>query len=153
MNWSGHSRTQHHAGDSAGFPLHPDQPDSHHASATNSACVFSLQRPGGKAAPSGHFFEDDGFRFIGLREEPLENPLNRFLQTRDRYRHRHSGDGHHFPNTHGLIVWLAQRLQSPGPLFHVQERAGMQNRRFPIYKFRTMHPDNDDVARQAERRR
>src|SRR5215211_6312300 len=23
-------------------------------------------------------FEDDGFRFIGLREEPLENPLNRF---------------------------------------------------------------------------
>src|SRR3954447_10611965 len=23
-------------------------------------------------------FEDGGFRFIGLREEPLENPLNRF---------------------------------------------------------------------------
>src|ERR1041384_4435963 len=25
-------------------------------------------------------FEDDGFRFIGLREEPLENPLNRFFK-------------------------------------------------------------------------
>src|SRR5437762_5636821 len=25
-------------------------------------------------------FEDGGFRFIGLREEPLENPLNRFLK-------------------------------------------------------------------------
>ncbi|HEX8255624.1 MAG TPA: sugar transferase, partial [Thermoanaerobaculia bacterium] len=48
-----------------------------------------------------------------------------------------------------LIVWLAQRLQSPGPLFHVQTRAGLQNRRFPILKFRTMHPQNADVARQA----
>ena len=25
-------------------------------------------------------FDDDGFRFIGLREEPLENPLNRFFK-------------------------------------------------------------------------
>jgi hypothetical protein len=25
-------------------------------------------------------FEDGGFRFIGLREEPLENPLNRFIK-------------------------------------------------------------------------
>src|SRR5205814_6939221 len=46
-------------------------------------------------------------------------------------------------------VWLAQRLQSAGPLFHVQRRAGMQNRQFEIYKFRTMRPDHDEVARQA----
>jgi lipopolysaccharide/colanic/teichoic acid biosynthesis glycosyltransferase len=27
-----------------------------------------------------------------------------------------------------VIVFIAQRSQSPGPLFHVQNRAGMQNR-------------------------
>jgi lipopolysaccharide/colanic/teichoic acid biosynthesis glycosyltransferase len=48
-----------------------------------------------------------------------------------------------------LIVWLAQRLQSPGPLFHKQTRAGIQNRRFDIYKFRTMHPANHELSRQA----
>lgn len=48
-----------------------------------------------------------------------------------------------------MIVWLAQRLQSPGPLFHKQTRAGMQIRRFDIWKFRTMHPANTNLARQA----
>ena len=48
-----------------------------------------------------------------------------------------------------IIVWLAQRLQSPGPLFHAQTRAGIQNREFTIYKFRTMRPDHADVTRQA----
>jgi lipopolysaccharide/colanic/teichoic acid biosynthesis glycosyltransferase len=46
-------------------------------------------------------------------------------------------------------VWLAQHFQSPGPLFHAQTRAGMQNRQFTIYKFRTMHVHNGDIARQA----
>ncbi len=50
-----------------------------------------------------------------------------------------------------LIVWLAQRLQSPGPLFHRQIRAGIQNRRFDIWKFRTMHPEN--TISRARRRR
>ena len=93
-------------------------------------------------------FEDDGFRFIGLREEPLENPLNRcFKRTID--------VAISLPVMIFLfpilcaIVWLAQRLQSPGPLFHVQTRAGMQNRQFTILKFRTMHPDHGDEARQA----
>jgi putative colanic acid biosynthesis UDP-glucose lipid carrier transferase len=48
-----------------------------------------------------------------------------------------------------LIVWVAQRLQSPGPLLHVQPRAGIQNRQFNIYKFRTMRPDHDQLTRQA----
>jgi putative colanic acid biosynthesis UDP-glucose lipid carrier transferase len=49
-----------------------------------------------------------------------------------------------------LIVWLAQRLQSPGPLFHAQTRAGMQNRQFRIYKFRTMHVHEHELSRQAQ---
>ncbi|HEX4638431.1 MAG TPA: exopolysaccharide biosynthesis polyprenyl glycosylphosphotransferase [Chthoniobacterales bacterium] len=93
-------------------------------------------------------FEDGGFRFIGLREEPLENPLNRFLK-------RLIDIGIALPvmllvfPPLALVVWIAQRLQSSGPLFHVQNRAGMQNRQFKIYKFRTMHSGNGEVSRQA----
>ncbi|HEY1770631.1 MAG TPA: exopolysaccharide biosynthesis polyprenyl glycosylphosphotransferase [Chthoniobacterales bacterium] len=93
-------------------------------------------------------FEDDGFRFIGLREEPLENPLNRaFKRTLD-ILFALPIMLFIFPPL-ALIVWLAQRLQSPGPLFHRQIRAGIQNRRFEILKFRTMHLENHDLARQA----
>ncbi|MDQ6765964.1 MAG: sugar transferase, partial [Verrucomicrobiota bacterium] len=93
-------------------------------------------------------FEDDGFRFIGLREEPLENPLNRFLKRAIDIAIALPVMLIIFPLL-AIIVWLSQRLQSPGPLLHVQTRAGIQNRRFPIYKFRTMRADTDDIARQA----
>lgn len=93
-------------------------------------------------------FEDDGLRFIGLREEPLENPLNRCFK-------RAIDIGISLPvmlfifPVLTVVVWIAQRLQSPGPLFHAQVRAGMQNRQFKIYKFRTMRPDHEEVTRQA----
>jgi exopolysaccharide biosynthesis polyprenyl glycosylphosphotransferase len=93
-------------------------------------------------------FEDGGFRFIGLREEPLENPLNRFLKRAIDFVIAVPVMLFIFPIL-ALIVFLAQRIQSPGPLFHVQQRAGMQNRQFKIYKFRTMRPDHDDLSRQA----
>ena len=93
-------------------------------------------------------FEDDGFRFIGLREEPLENPLNRFFKRAIDLAIAIPVMLIIFPVL-TVIVWIIQRLQSPGPLFHVQTRAGMQNRLFKIYKFRTMRADHDEVARQA----
>jgi exopolysaccharide biosynthesis polyprenyl glycosylphosphotransferase len=93
-------------------------------------------------------FEDGGFRFIGLREEPLENPLNRFLKRAIDLAIAVPVTLFIFP-FFAVIVLIAQRLQSPGPLFHVQRRAGMQNRQFKIYKFRTMRPSYDDVSRQA----
>jgi len=93
-------------------------------------------------------FEDDGFRFIGLREEPLENPLNRFFKRAIDLAISVPVMLFLFPAL-ALVVWIAQRLQSPGPLFHAQVRAGMQNRQFTIYKFRTMHLSNTDVTRQA----
>jgi exopolysaccharide biosynthesis polyprenyl glycosylphosphotransferase len=94
-------------------------------------------------------FEDEGFRFIGLRDEPLENPLNRFLKRAIDFAIAVPVMLFIFPIL-ALIVFLVQRLQSPGPLFHVQSRAGMQNRRFDIYKFRTMRPDHDQLSRQAQ---
>jgi len=93
-------------------------------------------------------FEDDGFRFIGLREEPLENPLNRFFKRAIDLAIALPVMLIVFP-VFTLIVWIAQRLQSPGPLLHVQPRAGIQNRQFNIYKFRTMRPDHDELTRQA----
>lgn len=93
-------------------------------------------------------FEDDGFRFIGLREEPLENPLNRAVKRVIDVAIALPVMLIVFPLL-AAIVWLAQRFQSPGPLFHVQTRAGMQNREFTILKFRTMRDDNQDLARQA----
>jgi len=93
-------------------------------------------------------FEDGGFRFIGLREEPLENPLNRFVKRAIDFLIALPVIVFVFPLL-VVIVWIAQRVQSPGPLFHIQKRAGMQNREFEIYKFRTMRSDNGQVARQA----
>jgi exopolysaccharide biosynthesis polyprenyl glycosylphosphotransferase len=94
-------------------------------------------------------FEDDGFRFIGLREEPLENPLNRFFKRAIDLAIALPVVLFIFPIL-AVFVWGAQRFQSPGPLFHAQTRAGMQNRQFLIYKFRTMWPDHHELARQAQ---
>jgi len=92
--------------------------------------------------------EDDGFRFLTLHEEPLENPLNRGLK-------RAIDIGFALPVIAlilpplGLVVWLAHRFQSPGPLFHTQTRAGLQNREFTIIKFRTMHDGHLELGKQA----
>jgi len=94
-------------------------------------------------------FEDDGFRFIGLREEPLENPLNRSFKRAIDIAISLPVILFVFPVL-TVVVWLAQCLQSPGALFHAQTRAGMQNRQFKIYKFRTMRPDHEEVTRQAQ---
>jgi putative colanic acid biosynthesis UDP-glucose lipid carrier transferase len=93
-------------------------------------------------------FEDDGFRFIGLREEPLENPVNRCCKRAIDLAIALPVMLVVFPIA-AVLVWVAQRFQSAGPLFHAQTRAGMQNRQFTIYKFRTMHVHNADIARQA----
>jgi exopolysaccharide biosynthesis polyprenyl glycosylphosphotransferase len=92
--------------------------------------------------------EDEGLRFISLREEPLENPLNRYAKRALDLMVTLPVVFFILPPLM-LIVWIVQRLQSPGPLFFVQRRAGIQNREFQIIKFRTMHVDNPDEARQA----
>lgn len=93
-------------------------------------------------------FDDDGLCFVGLREEPLENPINRGIKRTIDFAIALPLMLFLFPPL-ALLVWFAQRLQSPGPLFHKQTRSGIQNRRFDIWKFRTMHPENTDLARQA----
>ncbi len=110
--------------------------------------VFILSDLEEKLRHSVTHFEDGGFRFIGLREEPLENPLNQFFKRMIDLVISVPVMLIVFPIL-TFIVFMAQRFQSPGPLLHVQHRAGMQNRKFQIYKFRTMRPDNGEVSRQA----
>jgi len=45
------------------------------------------------------------------------------------------------------LTAIAIRLDTPGPVFYTQRRCGRHGRRFPVYKFRTMVTDADDVLR------
>lgn len=95
-------------------------------------------------------FEDEGIRFIALREEPLESPLNRFVKRTLDLAVAVPVVIFVLPIC-ALVVWLMQASSSPGPLFFKQERSGMMGRPFMIYKFRTMHVHNVCESRQATR--
>jgi exopolysaccharide biosynthesis polyprenyl glycosylphosphotransferase len=94
------------------------------------------------------YLQDDGHHFISLRQEPLENPLNRIAK-------RTLDIVISIPVVLivlplvAAVVWVIQRIYSPGPVFFKQVRAGIQNYQFIIWKFRTMHVNNPDVARQV----
>ena len=89
-----------------------------------------------------------GLQFLGFLTEPLESPTNRIIKR-------------FFDLTLAIgvclfvlpplmaLVWLAHRLQSPGPLFFAQNRRGQNGRIFRMLKFRTMHKTNPDESRQA----
>jgi exopolysaccharide biosynthesis polyprenyl glycosylphosphotransferase len=96
------------------------------------------------------YFEDDGYNFIGLRKEPLEDPLNRISK-------RILDVAVALPVVFlllppvAVVVWIIQRINSPGPLILRQMRAGLQNNQFEILKFRTMHVATPTENRQATR--
>lgn len=95
-----------------------------------------------------NYFDQFGLSFITLREEPLEDPLARMVK-------RAMDVAVSLPlvlcavPVLAVIVWIMQKVQSPGPLFFRQKRTGTQKRHFEMLKFRTMHVTNDDAARQA----
>jgi exopolysaccharide biosynthesis polyprenyl glycosylphosphotransferase len=49
----------------------------------------------------------------------------------------------------GLIA-LAIKLDSPGPVFFLQDRVGLGGRRFMLIKFRTMHPSRETTSEWAK---
>ena len=51
-----------------------------------------------------------------------------------------------------VVVALAIRVTSPGPVLFVQERYGLNKRRFRMYKFRTMVPNAEALIAQLEER-
>jgi exopolysaccharide biosynthesis polyprenyl glycosylphosphotransferase len=93
-------------------------------------------------------FEDDGLKFFTLHSEPLENPCSRAVKRAVDLAIALPAVFVILPIAAALVKIL-QIFQSPGPLFYRQTRSGIQNRRFEIVKFRTMHPDNQEQEKQA----
>ncbi len=91
---------------------------------------------------------DEGVNLLMLFEEPLENPFNRMLKRLLDLALSIPVVVFVLPPL-AALVWVLHRLQSPGPLFHRQPRAGFQNRAFTIIKFRTMHVAHGAEERQA----
>ena len=95
-------------------------------------------------------FEDEGMRFIALRDEPLEDPFGRFSK-------RCLDLAVALPVVVFILPFAAllaaalQRRYAPGPILIRQLRSGLQNMPFAIYKFRTMYVDNPESHRQATR--
>lgn len=92
--------------------------------------------------------EHHGFSFLVLHDEPLENPINRFLK-------RSLDLVVALPVVLlllpplSLLVMLAHARQSRGRLFYSQLRAGRGGLPFRIWKFRTMHEATEGEEQQA----
>jgi putative colanic acid biosynthesis UDP-glucose lipid carrier transferase len=94
------------------------------------------------------YYRQFGVDFIALRQEPLQDPLNRVVKRAFDILFSMLVVLIVLPPL-ALLVLIIHRLQSPGPLFYRQCRAGIQNRRFEIVKFRTMHAPGNDPSKQA----
>lgn len=94
------------------------------------------------------FYGNSNIPVLMLRKEPLESTLNRLLKKT-------------FDVCFSLLVivlifpWLFPilmlliKINSPGPIFFVQQRSGRDNKPFPCYKFRTMSVNKDSDKVQA----
>ena len=87
---------------------------------------------------TGPVYIDDiqGLPFFGLKEEPLESTVNRFLKRS--VDSVVSGIGLVVLAPILLFVALLIKLESKGPIFFKQERVGRDHHVFMMYKFRSM---------------
>lgn len=91
---------------------------------------------------------EEGRHFYTLQEEPLEDPVNRLVKR-----------GYDLLVALPVVVlvlpplcagvWLMQRWQAPGPLFHVRERRGQRGEVFRMLKFRSMRVEPEDAAAES----
>ena len=95
------------------------------------------------------FFDVHDKEFISLRDEPLEDPLNRTVKRTVDILMSLPVVLLVLPPL-CLVVKIFQSIQSPGPLFYRQTRAALNNLPFRIFKFRTMRADRgDEASKQA----
>lgn len=80
--------------------------------------------------------------------EPLEDPLNAYMKRALDILIATVVLLTVFPVC-ALLVWLLHRRCSPGPLFFRQIRTGHNGKNFGIFKFRSLHVQNDDPAKQV----
>lgn len=90
------------------------------------------------------------FPVLSLRDEPLENAVNRVI--------KRIFDFGFTVLVFVLVLWwlvpiiaLAIKLTSRGPVFFIQERSGERNESFKVLKFRTMYTNNKIPEKQAEK--
>lgn len=85
---------------------------------------------------------------IARREEPLLDPTNRFIKRTFDIVFSTLVLVTIFPIV-WLIVTIAIKIQSPGPVFFKQDRTGLDGRTFKCYKFRSMKVNSDSDKVQA----
>ena len=88
---------------------------------------------------------NDRFAFAAQAAEPLDNPINCLMKRTLDLAVAIPVVCFVLPPL-TLLVAIAHRLQSPGPVFHRQERSGLNRQIFHIFKFRTMQ-----VGSEAQR--
>ncbi|GAB4119573.1 MAG: undecaprenyl-phosphate glucose phosphotransferase [Roseiflexaceae bacterium] len=85
-----------------------------------------------------------GLPLISIRNVALDNPINRAMKRAlDLVV---SAVILTFASPIMLLIALLIKLESPGPVFFVQERVGLDNKPFPTIKFRTMRADAPKLA-------
>jgi len=95
---------------------------------------------------------EDGRHFYTLQEEPLEDPINRMIKRALDLALAVPVVVLVLPPLCAL-VWLLQRWQAPGPLFHVRERRGQHGEVFRMLKFRSMRVGPEDAAAESQQAR
>lgn len=81
---------------------------------------------------------NDKYAFAAHAAEPLDNPINCLMKRTLDLAVAIPVVCFVLPPL-TLVVAVAQRWQSRGPVFHRQERSGLNRQRFYIFKYRTMH--------------
>jgi Undecaprenyl-phosphate glucose phosphotransferase len=90
------------------------------------------------------------FPVMTLRSEPLENAINRVAK-------RAFDFGFSLLVFITVLWWLIPlvaliiKVTSRGPVFFVQDRSGMRNKPFKVYKFRTMYINGEAHHKQASK--
>jgi putative colanic acid biosynthesis UDP-glucose lipid carrier transferase len=93
--------------------------------------------------------DEGGHHFFTLHDEPLEEPLNRVVKRLFDFAIALPAVVLGLPVLM-LVVWIMQRVQSPGPLFHVRARSGEDRVEFPMLKFRTMEVAPVDARAEGQ---
>jgi len=112
------------------------------------ARVITVNTLSEKYQHSLQYIHHYGLDFITVRTEPLQDPLVRIIKRAVDVLVSLPVVIFVIPPL-AAVVSIMQRIQSPGPLFFRQWRAGISNQPFAIMKFRTMSCANDDPTRQA----
>ncbi len=93
--------------------------------------------------------DEGGHHFFTLHYEPLEEPVNRVLKRTFDLMVALPVVCLILPPVM-LVVWLGQRWQAPGPLFHTRLRTGGRHGEFAMLKFRSMHVAPIEAKAEAQ---